>query len=77
MELPAEVLIHNSVLGMKGSPGTLLQVSPHGFYEANVRFGDRVHRVLLPIADTAMIAAEPEEAVVASAEIEIERGRET
>jgi hypothetical protein len=50
MELPAEVLIHNSVLGMKGSPGTLLQVSPHGFYEANVRFGERVHRVLLPIA---------------------------
>lgn len=75
MELPAEVLIHNSVLGMKGSPGTLLQVSPHGFYEANVRFGDRVHRVLLPIESTALIAAEPEEAVAADG-IEIERGRE-
>lgn len=75
MELPAEVLIHNPVVGMKGSPGTLLQVSPHGFYEANVRFGDSVHRVLLPIAGTALIAAAPEEAVAAGG-IEIERGRE-
>ena len=45
MELPAEVLIHNPALGMKGSPGTLLPVSPDGYYEANVRFGDRVHLV--------------------------------
>lgn len=75
MELPAEVLIHSPALGMKGSPGTLLQVSPHGYYEANVRFGDRVHRVLLPIADTALIAAEPEEAV-GGVGLEIERGRE-
>lgn len=75
MELPADVLIHSPALGMKGSPGTLLQVSPHGYYEANVRFGDRVHRVLLPIADTALIAAQPEESVAAGA-MEIERGRE-
>jgi hypothetical protein len=73
MELPAEVLIHNPALGMKGSPGTLLRVSPDGYYEANVRFGDRVHRVLLPIADTALIAAAPEETVGG---MEIERGRE-
>jgi hypothetical protein len=76
MELPAEVLIHSPALGMKGSPGTLLQISPHGYYEANVRFGERVHRVLLPIADTALIAAEPEEAVVAGS-LEIERGMQT
>ncbi len=75
MELPAEVLIHSPALGMKGSPGTLLQVSPHGYYEANVRFGDRVHRVLLPIAETALIAASPEEAIGGGG-IEIERGRE-
>jgi hypothetical protein len=75
MELPAEVLIHNETVGIKGSKGTLLTISPHGYYEANVRFGERVHRVLLPIADTALIAAEPEEAVAADA-MEIERGRE-
>lgn len=72
MEVPAEVLIHNPQLGMKGSPGTLLQISPHGYYEANVRFGERLHRVLLPIADTAVIASDAEEVTTAGA-IEIER----
>jgi hypothetical protein len=76
MELPAEVMIHSPAAGMKGHPGTLLQVSPHGYYECNVRYGDRVHRVLLPIADTALIAAEPEEAVGGES-MEIERGRES
>lgn len=72
MELPAEVLIHNAILGLKGSQGTLLQVSPHGYYEANVRFGERLHRVLLPIAATAVIARDAEETPSAGA-LEIER----
>jgi hypothetical protein len=74
MELPAEVLIHNETVGMKGSKGTLLTISPHGYYEANVRFGERLHRVLLPIARTAVIAQAPEEAVgVEEDELKIER----
>jgi len=60
MELPAEVLIHNDQLGMKGTPGTLLQVDQHGYYELNCRFGGSTHRVLLPIERTALIAKEPE-----------------
>lgn len=71
MELPAEVLIHNETVGMKGSDATLLQVSPHGYYEANVRFGNRLHRVLLPIAGTVVIHREPEPE--ASTGIEVER----
>jgi hypothetical protein len=74
MELPAEVLIHNETVGMKGSKGTLLTISPHGYYEANVRFGERLHRVLLPIARTVVIAQVAEEAVgVEGEELEIER----
>lgn len=74
MELPAEVLIHNETVGMKGSKGTLLTISPHGYYEANVRFGERLHRVLLPIDRTVVIAQAPEEAVgVEAEELEIER----
>lgn len=74
MELPAEVLIHNETVGMKGSKGTLLTISPHGYYEANVKFGERLHRVLLPIARTVVIAQAAEEAVTADAdELEIER----
>lgn len=72
MELPAEVLIHNETVGMKGSKGTLLTISPQGYYEANVKFGDRLHRVLLPIARTVVIHQAPEEAVAAE-ELEIER----
>lgn len=60
MELPAEVLIHNELVGLKGGRGTLLRVSSHGYYELNCRFGERVHRVYLPVASTAVIAAQPE-----------------
>lgn len=70
MELPADVLIHNQLLGMKGSRGKLLSISPEGYFEANVSFGDKLHRVLLPIASTAVIAREPEEPEAPGLEIE-------
>jgi hypothetical protein len=47
-------------------------VSPHGYYEANVPFGDRLHRVLLPIARTVLIHQQPEETATVG-ELEIER----
>ncbi len=72
MEVPSEVLIHNETLGMKGAKGTLLTISPHGYYEVNVKFGERLHRVLLPISESVLIAQAPEEAVPGDA-IEIER----
>ncbi len=71
MELPAEVLIHNELLGLKGGRGRLLVIGPEGFYEVNLKFGEKLHRVLLPIAATVLISREPEEAV--DARIEIER----
>ena len=72
MELPAEVLIHNEQLGMKGAPGRLVAVSPHGYYEANCAFGDKVHRVMLPIHSTVLIAREAEEPPAVDA-LEVER----
>jgi hypothetical protein len=70
MELPAEVLIHNQQLGMKGAPGKLIAITAHGCYEVNCAFGDKVHRVLLPIRSTVMIAREPEEPPESGLEIE-------
>ncbi len=70
MELPAEVLIHNEQLGMKGTRGKLIAVSADGYYELNCSFGEKVHRVLLPIRSTALISREPEEPPVAGLEIE-------
>jgi hypothetical protein len=73
MEVPAEVMIHNELVGMKGNQGTLLTISPHGYYEVNVRLGpERLHRVLLPIAQTVLFARQAEE-VVAEEALEIER----
>ena len=72
MELPAEVLVHDQLLGLKGARGTMLRISSEGYYEVNLLFGERFHRVLLPIASTAIIQQAPEERVVES-DLEIER----
>lgn len=70
MELPAEVLIHNEQLGIKGGKGTLLQVTPDGYYEVNCTFGERIHRTLFPIQGTVLIQRQPEEATRVDLEIE-------
>jgi hypothetical protein len=70
MELPAEVLIHNEILSVKGAKGTLIQISPDGYYEINCLFGERPHRTLFPIQGTVLIAREPEELLRADQEIE-------
>jgi hypothetical protein len=72
MELPAEVLIHNEILGVKGGKGTLLQVNSEGYYEVNCQFGERLHRTFLPIQGTVLICREPEPPTSA-ADLEIER----
>ncbi len=70
MELPAEVLIHNDQLGMKGAPGKLIAISSDGYYEVNCTFGESVHRVMLPVDATVLIAREPEEPPIEGLEIE-------
>jgi hypothetical protein len=70
MELPADVLIHNEILGIKGGRGTLIQITS-GYYEVNCQFGERLHRTLFPLQGTVLIAARPEEQV--RLEMEIER----
>lgn len=71
MELHTEVLIHNETLGVKGGRGTLLQISPDGYYEVSCFFGERRHRTLLPIHGTVLISREPEDTT--STDLEIER----
>jgi hypothetical protein len=72
MELPAEVLIHNEILGVKGGKGSLLTISADGYYEINCVFGERLHRTLFPIQGTVLIARAPEDMVL-SPNLEIER----
>jgi len=61
MDLPAEVLVHNTLLGMKGTLATLLRISADGFFEIRCRFGDNDHRLLLPIAETAIVSRDAED----------------
>ncbi len=70
MDLPAEVLLHNALLGIKGGKGSLIAVSPQGFYEVKIKFGEHVHRVFLPIAETVVIIRDPEVSYLIEDEIE-------
>ncbi len=60
MDLPADVQLHNELVGLKGKKATLVAVSPHGYYEVNLSFGENIHRVLLPVVNTVVIFREPE-----------------
>lgn len=64
-----EVLVHNELLGLKGTPALLRSVAAEGYYELTLRFGGNVHRVHLPVATTVVIHKEPEE-IVDTVEIE-------
>ena len=70
IDLPVDCLIHNSQLGFKATPGSLLQISESGFFMVSCLFGDKPHRVLLPIQETVLILEQPEEVVVDAVEVE-------
>jgi hypothetical protein len=70
MDLPAEVLIHNQQMGIKGRKGQLLMVDPRGFYEVKCSFGDKVHKVLFPIQETVLIFRAAEQSFDSQFEIE-------
>jgi hypothetical protein len=72
MELPADVKIHNELLGMKGRDGRLIAVQPEGYYEILATLGEREHRLLLPIGSTILIASDAEQDW-ASLEADVER----
>ena len=71
MDLPADVVIHNTQLGMKGGHGRLLRIHAEGFYEVTIALGENLHRALLPIDHTVLIAKEPE--LDADQQVDVER----
>ena len=70
MEVPTKVLVHNELVGMKGTRGQLLAIHER-FYEVICRFGDKQHRILLPMQSTVLIQSDPEP--VPDETVEIER----
>lgn len=71
MEIPAKVSIFNRTLELKGKAATLVAVSGDGYYEVNMEVNQRIHTVLLPIADSVVIFNEPVPQI--SADFEVER----
>lgn len=59
MDIPMKVWVTCPMAELKQIPGTLIAVSPHGFYEVHVAFGANTHSVLLPIESTMLTAKEP------------------
>jgi hypothetical protein len=59
MDIPMKVWVTCPLAELKQIPGTLIAVSPHGYYELNVIFGANTHAVLLPIEATMLMAKEP------------------
>ncbi len=56
---------------LKQVPGTLIAVSPHGFYEIHLTYGGtNTHTILLPIPATTLTSQEPLLSPPASFEVE-------
>lgn len=58
MDIPARVIVFCPTLELKNKPGRLMAVSPQGYYEVWLDFGERNHAVYLPIVNTALVFQE-------------------
>ncbi len=70
MDIPMKVWVTCPMAEMKQIPGTLISISPQGYYEVNVTYGANTHAVLLPVESTVLTAAEPLLAPPAGFEVE-------
>jgi len=70
MELPSKVLVYSQILGLSGTSGTLIDIRPEGCYEVRLTSQGKLHSVLLPIAQTGLVFAEPEPEVIPVENIE-------
>ncbi len=59
MDVPTKVYVTCPLAELKKVAGTLIAVSPHGYYELHIAFGANTHSVLLPIVATVLTASDP------------------
>lgn len=70
MELPTKVGVYNQILSLSNNPGTLVGIRPEGYYELQIANKGKIHVVLLPVAQTALVFAEPEPEVETVPDVE-------
>jgi hypothetical protein len=59
MDVPTKVYVTCPIADLKQIAGTLIAISPHGYYELHIPFGSNTHVVLLPIHATTLMVVEP------------------
>ena len=70
MEIPSTVSLYCPLVEAKGTPATLVAVSPEGYYHLEVSIKGQRHTMFVPIAGAAMYFTEPEPERDESFEIE-------
>ena len=70
MELPSNVKVYSQILDLSGMDGTLVAIRPEGCYELHLKSKGKLHAVLLPIAQTGLVFAEPEAEIEPAANVE-------
>jgi hypothetical protein len=70
MDVPTKVYVTCPIADLKQVTGSLIAVSPNGYYELHIAFGSNTHVVLLPIEATTLTVIEPILSPPASFEIE-------
>ncbi len=70
MEIPGKVSLYCPLVDAKGTPATLVAVSPHGYYHLEVQIKGRRHTMFVPVQGAAVYFTEPEPERDASFEIE-------
>lgn len=73
MDLPTDVFVHCPLMGLKNGRAQLIRIHDHGYFELVMKFGERDHRTLLPIANTALIQQQAEDPIEDLPQVEIER----
>lgn len=70
MDIPQDVFVYSQILGLSGTQGTLIAIRPEGYYELRLMSKGKLHVALLPVAQTALVAAEPEPDIAMESAIE-------
>ncbi len=70
MDLPQDVFVYSQILSLSGTQGTLIAIRPEGYYELRLISKGRPHVALLPIAQTGLVAVEPEPDIAMESAIE-------
>ena len=71
MELPSKVMITCPSMEFKNVEGSLIAISDQGFYELQIKRGEKRYTYMLPIAQTHLICVDP--LLEPHADFEVER----